>query len=132
MFCTVLVFRIQCMVSRSSLQDILTLFGTHSMSLLAQSPDFNLPPLRCLNDSQGVHLNRFRYANARNQRDLTSLELHQHSYKSFSKSIIAESSPIFRSTRRKDRPQTETFDNTLVFVIYRCKQSSGFLRIVNH
>lgn len=43
MFCTVLVFRTQCTASRSSPQDILTLFGTHSMSPLAQFPDFNLP-----------------------------------------------------------------------------------------
>lgn len=101
MFCTVLVPRIQCMASRSSPQDILTLFGIQCLCL-HNLPILICPHPRCLSDSRGVHLNRFRYANARNQRDLTSPELHQHSYKSFCRSIIAESSQIFCSTIWKD------------------------------
>jgi len=81
-FCTVLVSRIQCMASRSSPQDILTLFGIQCLCL-HNLPILICPHPKCSSDSRRVHLNRFRYANARNQRDLTSPELHQHSYKSF-------------------------------------------------
>jgi hypothetical protein len=70
--------------SRSSPQDILTLFGTHSMSPLAQSPDFNLPSSEMLKRlSRRYTLTDFDTQTLATSVTRPRRELHQHSYKSF-------------------------------------------------